>query len=93
MFRGFVVLLATLQIYANFGSPPSSPDAMANSPRWLFMGVLALLAAWVERSATVSTEGSRSLSPHQKEASQLDISGGRLLAHSGRATRADECPL
>ena len=29
MFWGFVVLLATLQIYANFGPPPSSPDAMA----------------------------------------------------------------
>jgi hypothetical protein len=55
MFWGFVVLLATLQIYANFGPPPSSPDAMAVTAL-AFYGVLALLAAWVERSATVSTE-------------------------------------
>ena len=55
VFWGFVVLLATLQIYANFGPPPSSPDAMAVTAL-AFYGVLALLAAWVERSATVSTE-------------------------------------
>ena len=55
LFRGFVSLLATLQIYANFGPPPSSPEAMAATALTFYV-VLALLAAWVERIATISTE-------------------------------------
>lgn len=55
LFWGFVILLATLQIYANFGPPPSSSKAMAVTAL-AFYAVLALLAAWVERIATISTE-------------------------------------
>jgi hypothetical protein len=55
VFWGFVLFLATLQIYANFGPPPSSPDAMAITALTFYV-VLALLAEWVERSATVSTD-------------------------------------
>ena len=55
VFWGFVVLLAALQVYANFGPPPESPEAMAVMALALYL-VLALLAAWVERIATVSTE-------------------------------------
>jgi hypothetical protein len=55
VFWGFVVLLAALQVYANFGPPPESPEAMAVMALALYL-VLALLAALVERIATVSTE-------------------------------------
>jgi hypothetical protein len=51
---GFVVFLAAVQVYANFGPPPSSPDAMAVTAL-VFYAVLAFAAAWVERIATVST--------------------------------------
>jgi hypothetical protein len=51
VFWGYVVLLRGVQVYANFGPPPSSPEAMAVIAL-IFYGVLA---AWVERVATVST--------------------------------------
>jgi hypothetical protein len=53
VFWAFVFFLAALQVYANFGPQPSSPDAMAVTALALYL-VLALLAAWVERAATVS---------------------------------------
>jgi hypothetical protein len=53
LFWGFVALVAALQVYANFGPPPSSPEAMAVIALALYV-VLALLAALVERIATVS---------------------------------------
>jgi hypothetical protein len=53
LFWGFVALLAALQVYANFGPPPSSPEAMAVIALALYV-VSALLAALVERIATVS---------------------------------------
>jgi membrane-anchored protein YejM (alkaline phosphatase superfamily) len=55
VFWAFVVFLAMLQVYANFGPPPSSPEAMAVSALAFYL-VLALLAAWVERMAIVSTD-------------------------------------
>ena len=56
LFWGFMILLAIFQIYANFGPPPSSPAAMAVTALAFYV-VLALLAAWVERIATISTVG------------------------------------
>jgi hypothetical protein len=50
VFWAFVVFLAMLQAYANFGPPPSSPEAMAVTALAFYL-VLALLAAWVERMA------------------------------------------
>jgi hypothetical protein len=55
VFWGFVIFLGALQVYANFGPPPASPEAMAVMALALYL-VLALLAALVERIATVSTE-------------------------------------
>jgi hypothetical protein len=55
VFWGFVIFLAAIQVYANFGPPPSSPEAMAVIALAFYV-VLALLAALVERIATVSTE-------------------------------------
>ena len=55
IFFAFLAFLVGLQIYANFGPPPSSPGAMAGSALALYAG-LAGLAAWVERIATVSTK-------------------------------------
>ena len=51
---GFVLFLAAVQVYANFGPPPSSPEAMAVTALALY-SVLAFLAVSVERIATVST--------------------------------------
>jgi len=48
---GFVIFLAAVQIYANFGPPPSSPDAMAATALTLYVA-LAALAAWFESFAT-----------------------------------------
>lgn len=50
VFWGFVVFLAAMQVYANFGPPPASTDAMAVTALAFYL-VLALLAAWVERVA------------------------------------------
>ena len=47
---GFVAVLAAIQVYANFGPPPSSPNAMAITALGLY-AALALSAAQVERSA------------------------------------------
>ncbi|HSZ09869.1 MAG TPA: hypothetical protein VK794_15115 [Steroidobacteraceae bacterium] len=51
-FGGFVIFLAVIQWYANFGPPPSSTNAMAATALAMYIG-LALLAGWVERMATV----------------------------------------
>ena len=51
LYWGFVIFLAALQVYANFGPPPSSPEAMAMTALFFYVG-LALLAAWIERVAT-----------------------------------------
>jgi hypothetical protein len=51
MFWAFVVFLAAIQVYANFGPPPSSPESMAVTALAFYV-VLALLAALVERTAT-----------------------------------------
>ena len=48
---GFIALLAALQVYANFGPPPSSETMMAMMAL-SFYGVLAAMAAWVERVRT-----------------------------------------
>jgi len=48
VFWGFVVFLAAMQVYANFGPPPSSPEAMAIIAL-AFYAVLAALAAIAER--------------------------------------------
>lgn len=50
VFWGFVAFLAALQIYANFGPPPTSTDAMAIMALAFYV-VLALGAAGVERFA------------------------------------------
>jgi hypothetical protein len=55
VFWAFVGLLAAVQVYANFGPPPSSPTAMSVTAI-AFYAMLAVLAAGVERFATVSTE-------------------------------------
>jgi hypothetical protein len=47
---GFVAVLAVLQVYANFGPPPSSPENMAMTTLFLYVA-LALLAAWIEHAA------------------------------------------
>jgi hypothetical protein len=53
VFAAFIVLLAIVQVFANFGPPPSSPQAMAVTALVFYL-VLALLAGWVERTATAS---------------------------------------
>jgi hypothetical protein len=50
LFWGYVVLLAALQAYANFGPPPASPNGMAVRAL-VFYALLAALAAAVERFA------------------------------------------
>ncbi|MEO8548217.1 MAG: hypothetical protein ABI422_07615 [Sphingomicrobium sp.] len=50
---GFVIILAAVQIYANFGPPPSSPDAMAATALTLYV-VLAALAGRLESFLTRS---------------------------------------
>jgi hypothetical protein len=52
LFFAFVVFLGLVQIYANFGPPPPSTAPMALSALALYL-VLALLAALVERIATL----------------------------------------
>jgi hypothetical protein len=52
VFWSFVVLLAAVQVYANFGPPPSSPEAMAVIALALYVA-LALVAALVEWIAIV----------------------------------------
>ncbi len=47
VFWGFVIFLAAMQVYANFGPPPTSPEVMAMTALALY-AVLTLLAAWVE---------------------------------------------
>ncbi len=48
VFWGFVLFLAVMQIYANFGPPPSSTESMAVMAFGFYV-VLAFLAALVER--------------------------------------------
>ena len=45
--RGFVILLVLLQVYANFGPPPGSENAMAIMALGFYIA-LAAIAAWVE---------------------------------------------
>jgi hypothetical protein len=54
VFWGFVIFLAALQCYANFGPPTSSESTMAVMAL-VFYSVLAILAAAVERLAVTST--------------------------------------
>jgi hypothetical protein len=57
VFWGFVIFLAAMQVYANFGPPPASENAMAVMAL-AFYAVLAALAAAVERYAvTTATPG------------------------------------
>jgi hypothetical protein len=58
LYWSFVLLLALLQIYVDFGPPPSSPADMAILALVTYT-VLAVLAAWVERFAVVSTREAR----------------------------------
>lgn len=51
VFWAFVVSLAAIQIFANFGPPPNSPAAFAVTALVSY-AVLASLAAWAERLAT-----------------------------------------
>ena len=55
VFWGFVIFLAAMQVYANFGPPPSSTNAMAVMALSFYVA-LALLAAGVERFAVVSAD-------------------------------------
>lgn len=55
---GFAIFLAVAQVYANFGPPPSSADAMALIALALY-AVMAVSAAWVERIATAAPAASR----------------------------------
>jgi hypothetical protein len=50
---GFVIFLAAMQVYANFGPPPTSQAGMAVMAL-AFYAVLALAAAAVERFAVAS---------------------------------------
>lgn len=52
LFAGFIVLLAALQAYANFGPPPETPESMAMTALFFFIG-LAIISGWVEKRATV----------------------------------------
>jgi len=57
IFWGYILFLAVVQVYANFGPPPSSTQSMAITAL-VFYIVLALLAAWVERVATAPSRTS-----------------------------------
>jgi hypothetical protein len=64
-FWGFVAVLAVLQVVANFGAAPSSPESMAVTALGLYL-VLALLAAWVEwfaGIAAIAPDASKPSSP------------------------------
>lgn len=50
LYWGFVIFLGAMQIYANFGPPPASPETMAMMALAFYL-VLALLAGLVERIA------------------------------------------
>ena len=50
LFWGFVLFLAAMQVYANFGPPPSSTNGMAVMALG-FYAVLAALASLTERFA------------------------------------------
>jgi hypothetical protein len=54
IFLAFVVFLGVLQIYANFGPPPSTPEVMALGALGSYL-LLACVAAWVERTATATS--------------------------------------
>ncbi len=57
LFWGYILFLAVVQLYANFGPPPLSTQSMAITAL-VFYIVLALLAAWVERVATAPSRTS-----------------------------------
>ena len=56
VYWGFVIFLAAMQVYANFGPPPTSQAGMAVMAL-AFYAVLALAAAAVERFAVASASG------------------------------------
>jgi len=60
VYWGFVIFLAAIQVYANFGPPPASEIAMGVMAL-AFYAVLATLAAAVERYA-VTTATPRAVS-------------------------------
>lgn len=51
LFWAFTIFLAVMQVYANFGPPPTTPEGMALMALGLY-AALALFAALVERYAT-----------------------------------------
>ena len=53
VYWGFVIFLTAMQVYANFGPPPTSQAGMAVMAL-AFYAVLALAAAAVERIAVAS---------------------------------------
>jgi hypothetical protein len=55
VFWSFVIFLAAMQVYANFGPPPTSPEAMAVTALAFYL-VLALSAAWVERISVTEAD-------------------------------------
>jgi hypothetical protein len=55
IFLSFVIVLGVFQVYANFGPPPSTPEAMALSALGSYL-LIACVAAWVERTATASSD-------------------------------------
>jgi hypothetical protein len=54
IFLTFVIFLGVFQVYANFGPPPSTTEAMALSALGFYL-LLAGVAAWVERTATTAS--------------------------------------
>lgn len=57
-FWSFAALMAAMQVYANFGPPPASPTIMALMAIG-FYALLAVLAALVERFATLPAGAAR----------------------------------
>jgi len=55
LYWGFIILLAALQVYGNFGPSPASPQSRAITAFSFYAG-LALLAALVERTATAARQ-------------------------------------
>lgn len=56
-FAAFLFVIALTQVYANFGPPPPSPQFFAVFAISLY-AIMALLALWVERFATVKPAAS-----------------------------------
>ena len=80
-FWGFVVFLAAMQGYANFGPPPSSSNAMAVMAIGLY-AVMALLAAWVERIASANGDAAGI-----RQAKYFAAAPGSFLSSVGQVLR------